>query len=1359
MGAYTNTLTALLLSIALTSGATAETIYGTTPKPIIETPLQAHNRTMVLFYACNEGPGFRVLRDIASGYDLSPDPLSSIDISQRWSTQSRRLTVHINPSVMTGQFKVKMPSTTYTAHTIFWYGIINSTDSNPRYLLSQNNSGSTPGRGYGGDQFYVRSSRIYLLAGEQASFRTTWAGSASSITTGLPVLLVMSCANGAYRFYNNSSTVFGTSNDAVAPPFFGGGQELDAFNYNGPLNSTHMPDIYPFFFGVDGRAWGDSDVSAVLADPWGYFFGGGTAKGYSLLLKPTNIVNEAQPVVIRPIPPGSSFGASPPSVTLASTGGESNLVIPLSSNGATATWMPTSVGTKIITPTNSGSLTNPAALSMTTRGIANPTGSSHTAPSPGISFPAGAKPPSGTSQWLTPIPSGYQPHCIFMTGTAISFRLPGEYLSAANGTIRPSHCTGWYIVRQHDGVLMDSGTMADVTGTTIFTLTSNVRYAQGDYKLYLTKGSASPTTGDWAGARNFSVWDGDPNLLNPTGVWCLYRDTSQMDVPADVLAAAPAFQQDISPFNAYSAPSGQYVYVKMNGTVRALTTGRYTVSYGDGVQNPLVVKVDGTVVYDKYDPNWPDALATAMNWSAGSTHNIAVECYVAQGTAQPSLMIYGPRGALPASQFTGEGGTSGTLTVRRYNGYSSQFAGGINDVVLHAMIRGGLIRYTVDHTRIPYSSSNLSYDLAADRKYRLGKDPARPDFVVVEFSEFGGATSAAQVTRFLSDMLAANPTLNLANVIAEPTNEPNGSYTGGNWAARQHSFWAAVRAANSSIKVGGPGCVTFTGSSNGGTPWMTNYFVQEHAAYGSATGDQDLLTAHAYNAGNGDLNWTQTEITNYKSNNTANGASSLNSRMFQTEQGWESANRGVYHPKHASQFALLQKHLYEANGIPNERSHYWYDHSHGFWEFPMFRENSDGTINPNATSDRVWGKETFGKAFASRYTFTGNKQNYMLGTLHGPDGSGARVAVFQTVGDPDGYVLLNVSGSSILQTVDSDGVVCNRPVVNGQVVVSVDDRLTYVRLPRGVNLSLPSDNWGPNLSLSAAATESGGLAGSKVNLTNDGIYQVDPTRTPEFGGVVYGQYQNSNLYDPWVEHAWASFQTFNTILVHCQPQYGAGGSLLDVEIQTSPDGSTWTSQGRWVETITHVTAYSPAIHCSIDDYSRRRFAFKLHLKRPVAAKAYRVIVHLATKGGETTALSLSYGGQGWGVTGLGSPWPVPYIEEIEAYDAPISVWGDANNARVGPVILTLTGINTSYQNAAGQQFRFSATNDAAWISEVAGAFENQRKVTFNAGSRPGIVTLTGPNREKWTVSCATGKPVGLGPAAAPPRSSDVSTPN
>lgn len=191
MGAYTNRVRALLLSIALTSGATAQTIDRTTPKPILETSLQAHNRTIVLFYACNEGPGFRVLRDIASGYDLSPDPLSGIDISQRWSTQSGHLTVHINHSVMTGQFKVKLPSTTYTAHTVFWYGIINSTDSNPRYLLSQNNVGPVPGRGYGSDQFYVQSSRIYLLAGEQASFRTTWASSAPSVRTGSPVLLAM----------------------------------------------------------------------------------------------------------------------------------------------------------------------------------------------------------------------------------------------------------------------------------------------------------------------------------------------------------------------------------------------------------------------------------------------------------------------------------------------------------------------------------------------------------------------------------------------------------------------------------------------------------------------------------------------------------------------------------------------------------------------------------------------------------------------------------------------------------------------------------------------------------------------------------------------------------------------------------------------------------------------------------------------------------------------------------------------------------------------------------------------------------------------------------------------------------------
>jgi len=61
---------------------------------------------------------------------------------------------------------------------------------------------------------------------------------------------------------------------------------------------------------------------------------------------------------------------------------------------------------------------------------------------------------------------------------------------------------------------------------------------------------------------------------------------------------------------------------------------------------------------------------------------------------------------------------------------------------------------------------------------------------------------------------------------------------------------------------------------------------------------------------------------------------------------------------------MLEMMVFEQYGIPKEHNHLWYDKSHGFWDFPTWWENDDGSLNPVAVLMRVLAEELHGKTFA-----------------------------------------------------------------------------------------------------------------------------------------------------------------------------------------------------------------------------------------------------------------------------------------------------------------------------------------------------------------------------------------------------------
>ena len=194
--------------------------------------------------------------------------------------------------------------------------MLNAADANERWLVAQNNNGASPGNGLGWSGLSVQNGNVHFYAGTASAYHDVTA--TAPVPLGTPVLLTVVADAGDYRFYVNSTRVASSSDPAA--PFFGGGQELDAFSYNNPYNPNFTPDCYVQQIGVAARAWSDAEVGQVANDPFTFFApataGPAKATGYSVQLKSYAIAGQSYPLIVHPIPYGASF---PPGATVTVT--------------------------------------------------------------------------------------------------------------------------------------------------------------------------------------------------------------------------------------------------------------------------------------------------------------------------------------------------------------------------------------------------------------------------------------------------------------------------------------------------------------------------------------------------------------------------------------------------------------------------------------------------------------------------------------------------------------------------------------------------------------------------------------------------------------------------------------------------------------------------------------------------------------------------------------------------------------------------------------------------------------------------------------------------------------------------------
>ena len=264
-------------------------------------------------------------------------------------------------------------------------------------------------------------------------------------------------------------------------------------------------------------------------------------------------------------------------------------------------------------------------------------------------------------------------------------------------------------------------------------------------------------------------------------------------------------------------------------------------------------------------------------------------------------------------------------------------------------------------------------------------------------------------------------------------------------------FYDTVKSVNPKLKVMGPGTVGIAPPGNM-LGWIEDFLK---AGGGKSI---DAFSFHAYNTVNGDVEMARTGA-GHAANPAGTNTGWASIEKWQTEQGYFAAVYGSYQPRLQGRWTMDQMMVYEQHGIPKEHNHYWYDTSHGFWDFPTWWENEDRSVNPAASLLRVWSEELYGTNFQKAYDFgpAGNAQ-YLGSDFAGP---GKHVPAFLSAGDPYGQIDLIVRGGKTLRTVSPFGVAATLPVTRGRVMLPVSELPVYVEPSAGQTISVVADGLRP----------------------------------------------------------------------------------------------------------------------------------------------------------------------------------------------------------------------------------------------------------------------------------------------------------
>jgi hypothetical protein len=517
---------------------------------------------------------------------------------------------------------------------------------------------------------------------------------------------------------------------------------------------------------------------------------------------------------------------------------------------------------------------------------------------------------------------------------------------------------------------------------------------------------------------------------------------------------------------------------------------------------------------------------------------------------------------------------------------------------------------------------NAQADRAYQRTYyESNADSARPRPTFLQFPN-GGYQDVAHTNGVTAVVAALYPDI---GYFEGPINEPDLRTT--TWAASTQSFYNAVKAGNASAKVLAPNPVTVNGGASG-WPALETFLQNGGAAY------LDAVSFHAYNCVDGDLVLGRRSMEQFKKLLAAYGLGGA--ELWQTEWGQFAATYGVFKPRQQCRWWAMHRFVMEQYGVPKERDYWFYDTSHGFWDFPSFWKFGDNTVTPLIAMMRVYSQELWGKTYTAALDFGTVENDHYIGSRFTAASDGTSVLTLLSNGRTDGQVTLLASGATPDQRLTYVDCFGNTSTLgaDGAVRVPVTAEPCYVRVPAGITVTVEAVAYGPNVAREGTRNTAQGTVDPR-SITNG-------VRENSYYGNV-----NNVLMSPLEfrdDHALPATLTvelyhdndnairarrIDTVVIDCPSPWQSQGSLLDFDVEYRDTVGVWHTVATIVEptnTFASATNQSQA-GCTFDSFHSGRSIFTAEFS-PVVAQAIRLTVRDATSGGEATAAAEAAGGQG-----------------------------------------------------------------------------------------------------------------------------------
>jgi hypothetical protein len=794
---------------------------------------------------------------------------------------------------------------------------------------------------------------------------------------------------------------------------------------------------------------------------------------------------------------------------------------------------------------------------------------------------------------------------VFYQGEPISFRL------SRTGAVS-------YTVRDYYGRVVDSG---PVSGGTL-----SVNVGQlGWYKIYLQGNVMEANWGDSVGGTTFAILRNaeqvEPLSGSGKGTFAQFpsvptaRDfghlkTTRIDPTVNFNWASDQ-PMSIMPSENFS--------VRWTGQVQARDSATYTfyTRTDDGAR----LWINGQQLINDWNMHGVTENKGTITLTAGQRYDLRFEYYEGDGTASAQLLWSNPKLTKEVIPQTALFSSSAGDAVAGLKGDYYDNTWHNNDPAIDSVMRGvmgmGPARHKVDDAANPADAFyQLDGDIALDKQFYLPYDPTRKRNLLVAFPNGtkGKESGVRQVVARYKGTVQ----------YWESRNEPNATTTGADFAINEMKpFYEAVKSVDPNAKVLGPGVVCIN-------PFMLAWIED----FLRAGGGQyiDGFSFHGYNSVNGDVDLARQCMEGLNELLVQYGVAGK--EKWQTEQGHFAAVFGSYEPRHQGRWTMVQMMMYEQFGIPKEQNVLWYDQNHGFWDFPAFWENEDGSPNPAGPLMRVWSEELYGTNFTRALNFGNPGNKLYVGSLF--TGANKTIAAFMSTGNvtntnTSGSVTLRVSGSGTMRAVSPFGVTTSVAPQNGLLTLPVGELPSYLELSPGQTIEAVPANWGPNLTQSVGTT---------AVASGNPAFPVDPNIANDVSKIINGELENwygeqrADAY-PWmsnvtsfpatVELGLPQAKVVNRVVIYASVPWQFNSTLLDYQLQVEQNGQ-WVTVDNVSEPTAVVKQATPVTRTRVDSFHSGRCVFE-HNFTPVITSRIRLVVNDTTWGGGANIDVVNAGGQ------------------------------------------------------------------------------------------------------------------------------------